>query len=520
MYMRARPPALALPACSSLYEQSNQYPPMMGVPELRQAVAAHSGRHAGIPVDWQTESLITLGATEALAAAFLGLLNAGDEVIMFEPLYDSYVPMARRAGGVPRWACSRRCAGCVAPGLVAILPFWELSPATWQPPFPRRFTAFWCCILPCQSRPPCRIVQLHPPGWSLVPAELEAAFTPRTKLLVLNTPHNPTGKVGKGWGKETRRRDWGREVDREAATGGLCGMANMCSEQHTTICTPHCIFLRLQVFSAAELQLVASLCQRHDCLVLLDEVYEHLVYPGAQHISHRSLPGMAGRCLRIGSAGKTFSYTGWKVGWLTGPRDMVAAVAKAHQFLTFTVSPALQVGTAAVPSCPLERAPLWPEVVCAGQPVPCRTPTATHAGTKCCIAFAAARNSLWAGPGAAVLLRPGVDAAPEAAAAGGAACGDGLQSPACRGEPPPLPLLAIIPYHLSLPPVPEHQCSKADLIADQPVASSGLPVAAQLHMLCHAVPCCAMLCSCREPTSWWPTLQDCCQRAAQRMMWR
>lgn len=230
------PESMKAIASSSLYEQSNQYPPMMGVPELRQAVAAHSGRHAGIPVDWQTESLITLGATEALAAAFLGLLNAGDEVIMFEPLYDSYVPMARRAGGVPR------------------------------------------------------IVQLHPPGWSLVPAELEAAFTPRTKLLVLNTPHNPTGKV----------------------------------------------------FSAAELQLVASLCQRHDCLVLLDEVYEHLVYPGAQHISHRSLPGMAGRCLRIGSAGKTFSYTGWKVGWLTGPRDMVAAVAKAHQFLTFTVSPALQ----------------------------------------------------------------------------------------------------------------------------------------------------------------------------------
>jgi aspartate/methionine/tyrosine aminotransferase len=104
----------------------------------------------------------------------------------------------------------------------------------------------------------------------------------------------------------------------------------------------------LQVFSGAELHMIAALCQRHDCLVLLDEVYEHLVHPGAQHISLRSLPGMADRCLRIGSAGKTFSYTGWKVGWLTGPREMVAAVAKAHQFLTFTVSPALQVGTAGV----------------------------------------------------------------------------------------------------------------------------------------------------------------------------
>ncbi|PSC76310.1 aminotransferase isoform A [Micractinium conductrix] len=216
---------------------SNQYPPMMGLPELRQAVAAHSGRHAGLPVDWQRETLVTVGATEALAAAFLALLNAGDEVIFFEPLYDSYVPMARRAGAVPR------------------------------------------------------IVQLHPPSWSIDAAELEAAFSPRTRLLVLNTPHNPTGKV----------------------------------------------------FNQQELELLAALCQHHDCLCLLDEVYEHLVFPGgAPHVSLRSLPGMADRCLRIGSAGKTFSFTAWKVGWLTGPADMVAAVAKAHQFITFTVPSAMQ----------------------------------------------------------------------------------------------------------------------------------------------------------------------------------
>lgn len=207
---------------SSLYEHSNQYPPLMGLPELRQAVAAHSARHAGIPVDWQAETLVTVGATEALAAAFLGLLDAGDEVIFFEPLYDSYVPMARRAGAIPR------------------------------------------------------IVQLYPPAWSIDAAELEAAFSPQTKLLVLNTPHNPTGKV----------------------------------------------------FGAEELQLIADLCQKHDCLCLLDEVYEHLVFPGTRHTSLQSLPGMRERCLRVG--------------WLSGPHDLLAAVTKAHQFLIFTVPSALQ----------------------------------------------------------------------------------------------------------------------------------------------------------------------------------
>ncbi|KAI3436192.1 hypothetical protein D9Q98_002247 [Chlorella vulgaris] len=221
---------------SSMYEHSNQYPQLMGLPQLRQAVAAHSERHAGIPVDPQTEVLITVGATEALAAAFLGLLNAGDEVIFFEPSYDSYLPMVRRAGGVPR------------------------------------------------------IVQLQQPNWSIDAGELEAAFSPATKLLVLNTPHNPTGKV----------------------------------------------------FSLQELQLIAGLCQKHGCLCLLDEVYEHLVFPGHQHITLRSLPGMHDRCLRIGSAGKTFSFTAWKVGWITGPQALIAAVTKAHQFIVFTVPSAIQ----------------------------------------------------------------------------------------------------------------------------------------------------------------------------------
>ena len=232
------PPSLKAEVARSLRHESNQYPPLMGVPELRRAVAAHSARHAGLPLDWRSQTLVTLGATEALAAAFLGLLNPGDEVVVFEPLYDSYVPMIRRAGGVPR------------------------------------------------------LVRLHPPSWRIDPRELQAAFGPRTTLVVLNTPHNPTGKV----------------------------------------------------FSADEIRAVAALCLRHGAYALLDEVYEHLVHDGAAapHRSLRALPGMAARALRVGSAGKTFSFTDFKVGWVSGPEDMVAAVAKAHQFLAFTVNSALQ----------------------------------------------------------------------------------------------------------------------------------------------------------------------------------
>lgn len=230
------PAAMKEIVAKSLLECSNQYPPMMGVPELRQAVARHSHRHAGVAVDWQREVLVTVGATEALAAAFLGLLNQGDEVVLFEPLYDSYIPMIRRAGAVP----------------VA--------------------------------------VQLRPPNWEFSLTELQGAFTPRTKLVVVNTPHNPTGKL----------------------------------------------------FTPQELAHIAEMCRERGCLAILDEVYEHLVYPGQEHVTLRALPGMAERCLRIGSAGKTFSFTAWKVGWVTGPAPVIAAVAKAHQFLVFTVPSALQ----------------------------------------------------------------------------------------------------------------------------------------------------------------------------------
>ncbi|KAL6766396.1 hypothetical protein ACKKBG_A35870 [Auxenochlorella protothecoides x Auxenochlorella symbiontica] len=230
------PASMKEAAYQSMLHDSNQYPPMVGVPELRQALAEHSERYTGLPLDWQSQVLITSGATEALAAAFLGLLEPGDEVVVFAPLYDSYIPIIRRAGAVPV------------------------------------------------------VVQLRAPDWSFDAAELAAAFNAKTKLIVVNTPHNPSGKV----------------------------------------------------FSRAELETIASLVQEHDAYAALDEVYEHLVYPGYEHVSLRTLPGMAERSIRIGSAGKTFSFTAWKVGWVTGPAPMVQAAAKAHQFLTFTVPAALQ----------------------------------------------------------------------------------------------------------------------------------------------------------------------------------
>ncbi len=223
-------------AAQALEDRANQYPPMMGVPELRQAVARHDGRFYGLEVDWEREVMVTSGATEALAASLLALLEPGDEVVLFEPLYDSYVPMVRRGGAEPR------------------------------------------------------LVRLEPPDWRISPEALDAAFSARTKLVVLNTPMNPAGKV----------------------------------------------------FTAQELALVAEAVRRSDAYAVCDEVYEHIVFDGRRHVPLASLPGMAERCVRIGSAGKTFSLTGWKVGYLRATPDLLAAIAKAHQFITFTTPPNLQ----------------------------------------------------------------------------------------------------------------------------------------------------------------------------------
>lgn len=227
-------------AARTVLEGPNQYPPMLGVPELRQAVAAHNKRFYGVDVDWQTEVMVTSGATEALAACMFALLDHGDEVVLFEPLYDSYLPIVRRAGAVPK------------------------------------------------------LVRLEPPDWRLPMDQLAAAFSDKTKMVLLNNPMNPTGKV----------------------------------------------------FTADELAAIAKLVEQHDAYALCDEVYEHIYYEGAVFTSFMTLPGMRQRTLRIGSAGKTFSLTGWKVGYTTAPPDLLGLVAKAHQFLTFTTAPNLQKAVA------------------------------------------------------------------------------------------------------------------------------------------------------------------------------
>jgi len=225
---------------------ADQYPPGPGTPALRQAIAAHVERFRGRTYDADTEVLVTAGATEALSAALLALLEPGDEVVLFEPMYDCYAAGVAMAGGV--------------------------------------------------TRP----VPLHPPvdgvgSWSFDPEALRAAITPRTRMLLLNTPHNPTGKV----------------------------------------------------FTEDELTLLAGLVLEHDLLVLTDEVYEHLVFDGARHRSIAGLPGMRERTIVVGSAGKTFNVTGWKIGWICGPPPLVAAVRTAKQFLTFVNGGPFQPAVAA-----------------------------------------------------------------------------------------------------------------------------------------------------------------------------
>lgn len=218
----------------------NQYPPMMGLRELREAIAAHYRRFQGLDLDASAEVMVTSGATEALAGALFALIEPGDEVVLFQPLYDSYLPMVRRAGGVVR------------------------------------------------------LVRLEPPHWRFDRAALEAAFNPRTRLAVLNNPLNPTGSV----------------------------------------------------FADKDLALLAELCVRSDAVAVCDEVWEQVVFDGATHRPLMALPGMRERTVKIGSAGKMFALTGWKVGFLCAAPPLTAVLAKAHQFLTFTTAPNLQAAVA------------------------------------------------------------------------------------------------------------------------------------------------------------------------------
>jgi N-succinyldiaminopimelate aminotransferase len=217
-------------AVAALRAGHNQYPPGPGIAALREAIAAHQRRFHGIELDPEGEVLVTTGATEGIAAVMLALCEPGDEVVTFEPYYDSY-------------------AACIA-------------------------------MAGARRRP----VTLRPPGYAVDPEALAAAFSPRTRLVLLNSPHNPTGKV----------------------------------------------------FTRAELELVAAQCRERDVVAVTDEVYEHLVFDGREHVPLATLPGMAERTLTLSSAGKTFSLTGWKIGWACGPRELVSAVLTAKQFLTFT----------------------------------------------------------------------------------------------------------------------------------------------------------------------------------------
>ncbi|MGW4723011.1 pyridoxal phosphate-dependent aminotransferase [Streptomyces sp. NPDC004291] len=222
--------------------RGNQYPPGPGVPELRTAIADHQRERYGLEYDPDAEVLVTAGATEAIAAALLALVEPGDEVIALEPYYDSYAACVAMAGG---------------------------------------------------TRVP---VTLRPHGGSYVldPDELRAAVTDRTRLILLNTPHNPTGTV----------------------------------------------------LTRAELTAVAELAVERDLLVVTDEVYEHLVFDGAEHVPIASLPGMRERTVTISSAGKTFSFTGWKVGWITASPELTSAVRSAKQFLTYVSAGSFQYAVA------------------------------------------------------------------------------------------------------------------------------------------------------------------------------
>ncbi len=226
-------------AARALREGWNQYPPMRGLPELRESVAAFYSRAGRQPVD-ADQIIITSGATEALASSLLALIEPGDEVVLFQPLYDAYLPIVLRAGGIPR------------------------------------------------------LVRLVPPDWRITREALDEALSERTRIIVLNNPHNPTARL----------------------------------------------------FDGEELGLIAEACVARDAIAVADEVWEELVFDDRRHRPLSHFPGMAERTVKVGSAGKIFSLTGWKVGWIVAPPELGKVIAIAHQFITFTTAPNLQSAVA------------------------------------------------------------------------------------------------------------------------------------------------------------------------------
>lgn len=227
-------------AAEAVIDGWNQYPPMLGLPELRQAIAAHYKHWQGLDLDPDSEIMVTSGATEALAGALMALIEPGDEVVLFQPLYDAYLPLVKRAGGVPRF------------------------------------------------------VQLKPPHWRFDEDMLAQAFSPKTRVVLFNNPLNPSGTV------------YGRE----------------------------------------DLELLARFCAESGAIAVCDEVWEHVVFDGREHVPLIGLPSMRDRCVKIGSAGKIFSLTGWKVGFVCAAPEILRVLGKAHQFITFTTPPNLQTAVA------------------------------------------------------------------------------------------------------------------------------------------------------------------------------
>ena len=227
-------------AAEAVVDGWNQYPPMPGIPELRRAIAAHYRHWQGLEFDPDAEVMVTSGATEALAGALLALIEPGDEVVLFQPLYDAYLPLVLRAGAVPRF------------------------------------------------------VRLEPPHWRFDEALLARAFSPKTKVVLFNNPLNPSGTV----------------------------------------------------YGAEDLDLLARFCQRFDAIAVCDEVWEHVIFDGRRHLPLIGVPGMRERTVKIGSAGKIFSLTGWKVGFVCAAPPILRVLAKAHQFITFTTPPNLQAAVA------------------------------------------------------------------------------------------------------------------------------------------------------------------------------
>ena len=227
-------------ASDAVMDGYNQYPSMMGIPELRQAISAHYGRWHGLKLDPMSEVMVTSGGTEALTSAILAVVEPGDEVVVFQPVYDSYLPIIRQAGGIPR------------------------------------------------------LLRLEPPHWRLSEEMLRGAFNHKTKAVLFNNPLNPAAVV----------------------------------------------------YPREDLELLARFCQEFDSIAICDEVWEHVIFDGREHIPLITIPGMRERTIKVGSAGKIFSLTGWKIGFVCAAPPLLRVAAKVHQFLTFTTAPNLQAAVA------------------------------------------------------------------------------------------------------------------------------------------------------------------------------